>query len=551
VAAASRTVHRRLGAFALAAATAGALSGVALAATEPVGSGGAQQLIANGGFAEGLSGWSGHRSRLALIGGSAAGSAMRVKPRGERARFFVFRAPRPVHEVQSGRVYLADGYARSARGSQRVCLSLRHVVAGEVIGSARNCVRASANWRAFSTVRLRPACYGGQLGITIAAEGGSSFDVDSVTLSSVAQRETVGASEQASCRAAKPQPENPPDPDATPSPSPAPTPVPAPAPDPVPGNPPPATPAPIPSPPAVPSPIPAPAPIPDPPPPPALSFLNPFPAGSVWNTPLAANAAVDPASAEKIGYFMANQIRNPNMTLRSYGVAVVESTANAPRYDVSCWKYACPSMAGFGAVPIPPGARPDPSSDGHLAVFDPIAQVEWDFWISGCPDNCASTASGGAANIAASNPHIGANAANFPLLAGIVRPEEIKAGRINHPLVVSVVAPGTGYVCPAAHTDGKNTDPRAIKEGNLLQLDPSVDVDGLAIGGWEKTIARAFQEYGAYVVDAGGSFAVRAENPLNRGDLWAEVGLLGNSAMFSAAFPWAKLRVLAPPSAWC
>ena len=59
------------------------------------------------------------------------------------------------------------------------------------------------------------------------------------------------------------------------------------------------------------------------------------------------------------------------------------------------------------------------------------------------------------------------------------------------------------------------------------------------------------QRYGMYLTDGGGSLSIGGENPINRGDLWAEVGLMGDSALFDANFPWSRMRVLAPPKPWC
>lgn len=282
------------------------------------------------------------------------------------------------------------------------------------------------------------------------------------------------------------------------------------------------------------------------------SFLNPFPRGSLWNTSLPRRPRVHPQSAEKIAYWL-TQIRHPNLALRSYATAIAVAKRDSPKHWISCAIYACPNMHQFGQVPIPAGTRPDPSSDGHLAVWDPVKQREWDFWISNCPTACGRTGGGGSFSTKTLTPHVrhGANAASFPLLAGIVHPEEIKAGRIPHPLIFASPNVGDGRVCPARHDDGDNPDPRAFREGTLLQLDPRIRVAELPIPDWQKTIARALQRYGMYLVDEGGTLSIRAENPVNRGDLWASVGLTGDSASFSSSFPWSSMRVLEPRTRWC
>lgn len=282
------------------------------------------------------------------------------------------------------------------------------------------------------------------------------------------------------------------------------------------------------------------------------SILNPFPRGSLWNTPLPRRPRVHPRSTDKIGYWL-TQIRHPNLALRSYATAIAIATPDSAKHTISCTIYPCPNMHQFGRVPIPAGTRPDPSSDGHLAVWDPVKRREWDFWISGCPNACGRTGGGGSFSTKTLTPHVrhGANAASVPLLAGIVHPEEIKARRIRHPLIFASPNVGKGRVCPARSDDGDNRDPRALREGTLLQLDPRIRVAGLPIPGWQKTIARALQRYGMYLVDEGGTLSIGAENPINRGDLWAEVGLTGDSALFSASFPWSSMRVLKPRTRWC
>jgi hypothetical protein len=282
------------------------------------------------------------------------------------------------------------------------------------------------------------------------------------------------------------------------------------------------------------------------------SFLRPFPPGSLWNTPLPRRPAVDPRSGEKIGYWL-SQIRHPNMVLRAYATAIAIARPGSARYRIACTVHPCPNLHRYGRVPIPAGTRADVDSDGHLAIWDPVKRREWDLWMSKCPEACGQAGTGGAFSTKTLVPNVrySANAAGFPLLAGIVHPEEIRAGRIDHPLVFAAPNVGKGRVCPARHDDGDNPDPRALKEGTLLQLDPGIRVSSLPIAEWERTIARALQQYGMYLVDQGGTLSIGAENPINRGDLWAQLGLVGNSAMFSTAFPWSSMRVLTPRKRWC
>jgi hypothetical protein len=102
-----------------------------------------------------------------------------------------------------------------------------------------------------------------------------------------------------------------------------------------------------------------------------------------------------------------------------------------------------------------------------------------------------------------------------------------------------------GYIaCPASSTDGRHDDAGALPMGAHLQLDPSINVSSLPIPAWQKVIAVALQQYGAYVVDTGGSLAVSAESAAGRGyDAWARAGVRDDSPSL-ADLPWGSMRVL-------
>jgi hypothetical protein len=284
---------------------------------------------------------------------------------------------------------------------------------------------------------------------------------------------------------------------------------------------------------------------------PATGYPRPFPTGSVWNTPIG-DAQPVPNSSALIDYLVANA-KYPNMTLRTWGVSVVETQPDQPIYSVPCLVYSSCTLGAFGPFAIALTAAPDPEGDGHLAVYDPSAQREWDMWQA---QRTATgwTASAGAAVSTNTNGTAPAgtesgDAANFPLLGGLVRPEELLQGHIDHALVFEIPnVSELGHVCPATHHDGSSTDPNALKEGMRLQLEPTVDVDALPIPTWEKTIVLAMQKYGMYLRDQGGTLGVLAENPISRGyDAWAKVGLTSGNSVHLDGIPWDRFRVISAP----
>ena len=99
-----------------------------------------------------------------------------------------------------------------------------------------------------------------------------------------------------------------------------------------------------------------------------------------------------------------------------------------------------------------------------------------------------------------------ARGSGFALLAGMVMPRELRRGRIDHALLMSYpYTRAGGPVSPATESDGRTRGRSAIPEGARLQLDPSLDLDALGLRGYERTIARALQVYGAYIGDTNGN----------------------------------------------
>jgi hypothetical protein len=109
-----------------------------------------------------------------------------------------------------------------------------------------------------------------------------------------------------------------------------------------------------------------------------------------------------------------------------------------------------------------------------------------------------------------------ARGSGFALGAGLIRPEELKAGAIKHALVFSLPSAyvkAGGPVHPATESDGQSTLEGAIPEGARVQLASSFNVEALTQP-WERTIARALKTYGMYLADrGGGGVGLVAQNP--------------------------------------
>jgi hypothetical protein len=287
---------------------------------------------------------------------------------------------------------------------------------------------------------------------------------------------------------------------------------------------------------------------------PVTGFVRPFSSTSFWNVPIAASAATSSQNAGLLSYFVAHAT-NPSLSIGDWSVPVAQAHPSDTVFGVPCLVYVC-TLGAFGPFAIPVTAVPAASSDGHLAVYDPASGREWDMWQAKSTGSSWSASAGSAVSmtgtgVAPGNTGAG-DAANFPLLGGLVRPEEIAQGHINHALVFGIQGIGVGSpVCPASHNAATSTDPNALREGMQLQLDPTIDVNSLPIPSYAKIMARAMQVYGMYVRDNAGSLGVYGENPVGRGyNPWPAV--LGTSASNTypslAGIPWSKFRIVSAPN---
>lgn len=287
------------------------------------------------------------------------------------------------------------------------------------------------------------------------------------------------------------------------------------------------------------------------------AWTGPFPrlyaSNDFINQPIPASPELASNSAGMVENAIVPYVENANFADNEYwGSPIVYADPSTLSYSIACTEYLYRCTSPFEPQRIPASAEATLGSDHRLTVIEPNGQEldMWDAnhegstWTAGSR-NLTST-EGSAANCTSGEPNCyGANAAHFADAAGIVRPEEIAQGRIEHALVMTTPYTRANYIaCPATGTDGTHEDPNAIPIGAHVQLNPSIEVSKLGLNRWQEVIARALQQYGAYVIDSGGSLAIRAEADNNRGyNAWAKAGVPTTGASLSK-LPWNELRVL-------
>jgi hypothetical protein len=98
------------------------------------------------------------------------------------------------------------------------------------------------------------------------------------------------------------------------------------------------------------------------------------------------------------------------------------------------------------------------------------------------------------------------DAAGLPIFPSVIRYDELKRGRIEHALRVTVSRSRRAYVYPARHHAGRSNDPNLPRMGERLRLRPDFNTSGFSPP--VRVILEALKHYGMFVADNGIDWAI-------------------------------------------
>lgn len=255
---------------------------------------------------------------------------------------------------------------------------------------------------------------------------------------------------------------------------------------------------------------------------PVLADQRPYAHDSPWNLKIGPDPVYDAFSELMIGEFSGVFGVDPTR----YTMPVYEVDAGVPFTEVIVEKNYSDVDSKTGRltlikharvrVPIPEGAQPAAGTDAQLIVWNPSTGDEWGFWRLERFANRWKAHNGYHYNTRLSGvPPLGfiSRGAGMPYLVGLIRPFEIKKGRIEHAIAFGMNYPSPLSIYPATKSDGE-APPPALPAGTRVQLDPSLgeaDFETWGLDTTGKIIARALQEYGMILVDRSGHPKLYAE----------------------------------------
>jgi hypothetical protein len=161
--------------------------------------------------------------------------------------------------------------------------------------------------------------------------------------------------------------------------------------------------------------------------------------------------------------------------------------------------------------PIPRGVHIEGGSDHHALLLDRSACRLYELfalergsggrWLAG---------SGATWNLRSKKLRpagwTSADAAGLPILPLLARYDEVRGGRIDHALRVTVQRTRRAYVYPARHFASDDTDPSLPRMGERLRLKANVDITSFPRQA--RVVLRALREYGVIVADNGSDWYV-------------------------------------------
>jgi len=159
--------------------------------------------------------------------------------------------------------------------------------------------------------------------------------------------------------------------------------------------------------------------------------------------------------------------------------------------------------------PIPRNVRieggPDADGDRHALLLDRDRCRLYELYaLQGGPRSWAA-GSGATWNLKSTRLRpagwTSADAAGLPILPLLARYDEVRRGRIDHALRVTVSRSRRAYVHPARHFASDDTDPSLPRMGERLRLKASVGVSRFPRQA--RVVATALKRYGAIVADNG------------------------------------------------
>lgn len=230
-----------------------------------------------------------------------------------------------------------------------------------------------------------------------------------------------------------------------------------------------------------------------------------FPASNAWNRDIS-RAPLHPRSTAYIRSINSRGDRFLHADFGGggqYGIPYTTVPAGQRRLPVRFTEYGDESDPG--PYPIPLRAPIENGGDRHVLVVQRGACRLFELYHAQRGTRSWRAGSGAVFDLRSNRLRpagwTSADAAGLPILPGLVRYDEVRAGAIRHALRFTVAESQRGYVAPARHFASDSDDPNLPPMGLRLRLKASYPIGRFR--GQARVILVALKRYGMLVADNG------------------------------------------------
>jgi hypothetical protein len=150
------------------------------------------------------------------------------------------------------------------------------------------------------------------------------------------------------------------------------------------------------------------------------------------------------------------------------------------------------------------------NGDRHALVVDPVNRMLYEFYqlkkVGGGWQAAQTSIFDLKSNKLRPDGWTSADAAGLPIFPSVVRYDELKRGKVEHAMRVTVVKTRRAYVYPATHYASPHKDENLPRMGERIRLRKDFDVTSFSAE--VQTILKGLQTYGMFVADNGIDWAI-------------------------------------------
>lgn len=240
--------------------------------------------------------------------------------------------------------------------------------------------------------------------------------------------------------------------------------------------------------------------------------LQPFLTSSPWNTPVGSGAQFEGEDGEVTQSFLTHG--KPVVNRDSWSIAVYTATTSDP---VTTLVGTVDGARYRGYVPADTTAPG--GTDREVSIIQPNGTEAYGIYDWGSISGTTATSQIVLpVDLLGTGWGSGTRAASTPNIAGLIRNHELEQNEIQHAVAMALPrsALEVGPVWPAISQDGDTSEYTGdVPMGTLFAIPGDVDVTGLGLTDDGLALARALQDFGAYVVDSAGTNALYCEVACN------------------------------------